>query len=159
MSLLQIRAHRYGVGGYAAVFNAIHAGALFRPGAFDAVLRRGRLYLLLNHAEAGIAPSLASMTTGTLRAEEDSHGLWFEAMLSDPSIYAAVVSGAATGVSTGASGGFDHVYSVRGVQEIVRSGAWELSILTSPRRPACPSTWVMTNAAARARREAGGVAP
>jgi len=52
------------------------------PSAFREVIASRGVFLFLNHpGDAGVRPSLASTSAGTLYLEEHRHGGWFEAAL------------------------------------------------------------------------------
>src|SRR5690349_21803491 len=103
-----VRNVRRAIGGYAAVFDqqSVRGDLIVAPGAFRDVIASRGVFLFLNHpGDAGVRPSLASTTRGTLYLEEDGYGLWFEACLeNDPDgieAYRHVLYGSATGVSWG----------------------------------------------------------
>jgi HK97 family phage prohead protease len=153
-ALRAIREHRLSIAGYAAVFSVTSAGAphiRICPGAFRRAIAARGVYLLLDHPDAGEAPSLASMPAGTLYLEEDNHGLWFEAALSSALAYRMVVDGDMSGVSWGSSGGH-YVDGAAGVRIYDDMAIWEVSLLSKPDVPRFPQTWVMDNRDARMRR-------
>jgi HK97 family phage prohead protease len=160
-TLEHIRAHRYGVGGYASLFHQETTnGYVYLPGAFRAADVR---HLRLNHAGlpgcGPVRPSLASVDMGTLYVETDAIGLWFEAALYEDTEGAGVMSDIRTRRIGGVSIGWElssHDATTSGRLTVVRKlGIFEISILSAGVRPGCPGTWVDVNADARVRRRYG----
>lgn len=148
-ALRVLRAHPHAIGGYACVFNTVSVMAAFgpelvKPRAFAQALGEGGWFLWVNHIWGG-QPWLASMSDGTLHAEADHYGLWFEAQLPDDDrgarLLAAVRRREITGVSTGASGKRDRVV-INGISNVTTTNVWEISLLSPPCQPARVGTWV-----------------
>ncbi len=156
----RIRSSPYAIGGYAATFNVRSPNVgIVKPGAYAQSLREGGWFLLWNHrnAEDHGAPSLASMSSGTMHAEEDEHGLWIEAALPREQDSVRIIA-AASGMSMGYVCRCAHPAASHDVIH-TELAVWEVSVVTRPLRPARVGTWFKPNFEARQERSrlrAGG---
>ena len=154
-----IRASRFPIAGYAVPFharsNATSSGRahIIERGAFDRALA-GPIYLLRDHTEG--RPSWASTLSKTLHLEADAYGVWFEAALPDTpdgrDLHRRIRFDGISGVSIGWAGGFAELLPDGRTQCWSEVNLWELSLLTTPRKPAFSGTWVDESRIAQARR-------
>ena len=124
------------------------------PSAFREVIASRGVFLFLNHpGDAGVRPSLASTSAGTLYLEEDRHGLWFEAALADDAAgieaYQNVIYACVSGVLAQRGIGIHDSSGCSYGDEPSRVGSVFARATSSTRFRA---TWAATNIAARSRR-------
>lgn len=157
-----IRASRFAIAGYAVPFHSRSnpttngRANIIEPRAFDCAIATGDIYLLRDHLEG--RPSWASASAHTLHLETDAYGLWFDAALPDTpdgrDLHRRIRFDGISGVSIGWAGGWAELLADGCTQRWSEVNLWELSLLTTPRKPAFSGTWVNESRIAQARRAA-----